>query len=130
MNERQRDYFDRQAKWVFDHLPREIRLLLEEIPVDIEDYPSRKIMQQLGLQYIDDLCGLYTGFTREQRYHVSGVIPHRIKLYREGLVSAVLRAAGSMNRDELRKQIKITLLHEIGHYYGMSEKQLQELGYG
>lgn len=130
MNERNRDYFDRQAKWVFDHLPRQIKRLLEEIPVDIEDYPSRKIMRQMGLEYIDDLCGLYTGYTREQRYHANGVIPYRIKLYREGIVSAVIENAGKMDRDELRRQIKCTLLHEIGHYYGMSEEQLEELGYG
>ncbi|PDQ35116.1 MAG: hypothetical protein B5766_07795 [Candidatus Lumbricidophila eiseniae] len=71
-----------------------------------------------------DTLGLYDGWalTDRDRYGF-GEVPDRIILYREALLAIV------EDERELRDQIHITLVHEIGHYYGMDDTQLHELGW-
>ena len=54
----------------------------------------------------------------------AGALPDRIVIYRLPLVESF------HNPDELRHEIRITVLHEVGHYFGLDEKRIQELGYG
>jgi len=71
------------------------------------------------------LLGLYTGvaLTRRGQYG-HGELPDRIVLYREPLLR--------ISRDfaELRNNVHVTLVHEIGHYYGLDDDELQRLGWG
>lgn len=71
-----------------------------------------------------DLLGLYDGIalTSRDRYGF-GELPDRIILYREPLLSI------SADLDELREQVHITLVHEIGHYYGIDDEELHRLGW-
>jgi predicted Zn-dependent protease with MMP-like domain len=71
------------------------------------------------------LLGLYTGIaiTRREGYG-HGELPDRIVLYREPLLRI------SRDLDELKDNIHVTLLHEIGHYYGLDDEELQKLGWG
>ena len=59
----------------------------------------------------------------------SGVLSDAIYLFREGLLAMATNDAGEVDEDELRRQIRITLLHELGHYHGLDEAELEELGY-
>jgi predicted Zn-dependent protease with MMP-like domain len=71
------------------------------------------------------LLGLYTGVAlthREQYGH--GELPDRIVLYREPHLRI------SRNRDDLKLNIHVTLVHEIGHYYGLDDEELHKLGWG
>jgi predicted Zn-dependent protease with MMP-like domain len=72
-----------------------------------------------------NLLGLYTGvaLTRRSEYG-HGELPDRIVLYREPLLSI------SRDLDELKLNIHVTLVHEIGHYYGLDDAELQKLGWG
>ena len=71
------------------------------------------------------LLGLYTGIalTRRGRYGF-GELPDRIVLYREPLLSI------SRDLDDLKHNIHVTLVHEIGHYYGLDDAELKKLGWG
>jgi predicted Zn-dependent protease with MMP-like domain len=71
------------------------------------------------------LLGLYTGIalTRRGQYG-HGELPDRIVLYREPLLSI------SRDLAELRQNVHVTLVHEIGHYYGLDDEELQKLGWG
>jgi predicted Zn-dependent protease with MMP-like domain len=76
------------------------------------------------------LCGLYTGVPLDRRQvELSGVLSDAIRIYREGIWSLATDARGAVDQQELRRQIRITILHELGHHHGLNEQQLQELGY-
>lgn len=130
MNAKLRERFDRLLESVLAELPPSIHALLEETPLVVEDYPSDDIMDEMGLEYIDELCGLYTGIPLsepESRSHRS--LPDRVMLFREGVLSAAADSSGHIATPELRRQMKITVLHEIGHHHGLSEDDLRKLGY-
>ncbi len=123
--------FDRQLQTVLDTLPAQVHDLLEQVPLHVEDYPSPQVMAELGVQYRDELCGLYTGIPLDKRSVThSGNLPDVVTIYREGIVATAADSQGRVSPKRLRSQIRITILHELAHYHGMSEKDLEELGYG
>ena len=130
MNDHLRDYFDQQLESVVAELPPRVHQLLGEVPMYIEDYPSRKMMRELGIAYRAGLCGLYTGIPLTRR-HVdqAGVLSDVIHIFREGVISLASDARGKIDEAELRKQIRITILHELGHHHGLDEDELEALGY-
>jgi predicted Zn-dependent protease with MMP-like domain len=131
MSPHTRERFDEQIDRVLAELPPEVHKLLEQVPLHVEDYPSDEVMDQFHLEYIDDLCGLHSGIplTKKSIEH-SGTLPDVVTIYREGILSQSAGEDGKIRPEELRRQIRITILHEIGHHYGLTEEELKELGYG
>lgn len=120
-----RELFDTLLEELIGELPGDLRLRFEEIPLIVEDEPKRALLKEVISNELErhealeanspsDLCGLHTVD--------SGM--ERIYLFR----GPILRLAGRSRR-ELKKQIRITLLHELGHHYGLDEDRLAELGY-
>ena len=130
MNRKWRAYFDRQLEWVLTQVPERVHELLAEVTLYVEDYPAPEILRRMGLRRRRSLCGLYTGIPlTHKQVEASGVLSDAIYLYREGILSLAVDDSGAVDEDELRRQIRITLLHELGHYHGLSERELRELGY-
>jgi predicted Zn-dependent protease with MMP-like domain len=72
-----------------------------------------------------DILGVYEGFSLAERgVYGYGEEPDRIILFRENL----LQHCG--DRDELVQEIRVTLVHEIAHFYGITEQRIHELGWG
>lgn len=131
MTPRTRQRFDEQLEWVLQRMPPLVHELLERVPLHVEDYPSDQVMDDLKVEYIDDLCGLYTGIPISQRSVThSGNLPDVVTIYREGILTAAADNRGRINKERLREQIRITILHELAHHHGLSEEELQKLGYG
>jgi predicted Zn-dependent protease with MMP-like domain len=107
--------FERLVIDELDALPDEMIDGLENVAFVTEDRPEDGSL---------DLLGLYEGvsITERDRYGY-GELPDRIVLYREPLLAAV------ESIDELKDEIHVTLVHEIGHYYGIDDEQLHELGW-
>ncbi|MFA7236987.1 MAG: metallopeptidase family protein [Phycisphaeraceae bacterium] len=126
MNQSRRDHFDAMLERVIDGLPPQLRELLDEVPLIVEDYPSREICEAFDLEYRDELCGLHDGIPLTDRSVEGGNVgvPDHIMIYREGIL------AMADNDPQLREQIRITVLHEIGHHFGLDEDDLEKLGYG
>lgn len=138
MRRSERERFDALFEEVLSALPESVHRLLDEAPVILEDRPSRAILRELGIDPSeDDLCGLHSGIPLTQR-SVSdhGVLPDVIHLFREGIIDH----AGGWEEGEdeegpyggverIREEIRITLLHEIGHHFGLDEDDLERLGY-
>ncbi len=125
-----RKRFDRLVEEVLRDLPESLRALLDQVPVYVEDYPSRKIMRQMGVTRRDELCGLFTGVPiTEQSPSDPQLLPPYVTLYREGILAATREIHGRITPKTLREQIRITLLHELAHYHGLDERQLEDLGY-
>ncbi|MDR1478809.1 MAG: metallopeptidase family protein [Planctomycetaceae bacterium] len=130
MNQRKREYFDRQVQYVLSKLPDSVTQLLEEIPLHVEDYPSKSVMRSKKIKYIDDLCGYFSGIPIGEQLHAQPKTPTTITIFRYGIFSLAFDADGVFSKKELRRQIRITILHELGHYHGMSESEIRKIGYG
>ena len=131
MNPRSRRDFDEQLEWVLKGLPPMIHELIEKVPLHVEDYPSDEVMDRLGIEYLDDLCGLYTGIPiGDKSVTHSGTLPDVVTIYREGILSAAADRRGHVSTERLRREIRITILHELAHHHGLTEEDLRKLGYG
>lgn len=116
---------------VLAELPPEVHKLIDRVPLHVEDYPSRRVMEQTGARRRDALCGLYTGIPLGERsVEQSGTLPDVVTIYRQGILAAASDARGRIRKDRLREEIRITVLHELGHHHGLDEDDLRELGYG
>ncbi len=130
MNTSDRERFDERLEVVLDALPQPLRHLLDEVPLVVEDYPPDDVIEAFDLEYRDDLCGLHDGIPLTERSVTdSAHLPDRITIYREGIQSAACDDRGEASNGELLRQIRITVLHEIGHHFGLDENDLRDLGY-
>jgi len=115
MNEKQ---FEDIIEKAIRQLPDEFRNGLDNIEVTIEDIPDFKVPKNTIL------LGLYQGVPLDERTHYyAGILPDKITLYRKNI------EAVCGTEEEMIEQIKTTLLHEIGHYFGINDKRLREMGY-
>jgi predicted Zn-dependent protease with MMP-like domain len=87
----------------------------------MQDWPSEEQRQQLQLRNDQTLYGLYEGVPLSQRQGMPKTLPDKITLFK-GPLTASARFEG-----DLREQIRHTLWHEIGHYYGLDHKRIHEL---
>jgi predicted Zn-dependent protease with MMP-like domain len=131
VDQRTRDRFDRQLERVLAQMPPLVHELLEKIPLHVEDYPSREVMEEKDIVDPADLCGLFTGVALPQKsIEHSGMLPDVVTIYRLGIMAAAQDKFGRVSAEALREQIRVTLLHELAHFHGLGEDELEELGYG
>ena len=106
-------------------LPKEFRSALEVVPVRVRDRPTIQQLRSLELDESDLLLGLYEGVPLTLRSVQDGPrVPDQITLFLEDLEDAC------DSIEELEEQVRVTLFHELGHYFGFDEDQLDNLGYG
>ena len=130
LTESMREEFDRRLDQVMAAMPPRVHELLDEVTLYIEDHPPPALLRQLGLRRRDQLCGLYTGVPLTERHvELSGVLSDVITIYREGILSLATDRQGRLDEGELLEQIRITVLHELGHHHGLDEQELADLGY-
>ncbi len=106
-------------------LPERWRQTIEsDVPVEVRPRPTRQQLRQVGLSGRDLLLGLYTGVPLTER-HVEdhARLPDVIYLFKDDIEDA------SDDREDLVEQVRITLLHELGHHFGLDEDELERLGY-
>lgn len=126
-----RDYFDEQLEAVLAELPQQVQDFMTNVPLVVEDYPSREVLRRMRVRHRSALCGLYTGIPLTKRsVDQSGVPSDVIHIYRQGILRQAEIGGRDANAAELRKQIRYTILHEYGHHVGLTERDLRALGYG
>ena len=119
-----RDDFSGALVKALSELPPMFRNALANVAVVVEEWPPVDLLQELGVPPDDTLYGFYHGVPLPERsVQDSGLLPDVISVYRGPLIEDF------PGRTELCRQIRITLLHEIGHYFGMDEEELSRLGY-
>ncbi len=106
--------FEDHVRAALDELPPNIAAALENVAVVVEDENRED----------PDLLGLYHGVPLPERGDMAGTLPDTISIYRLPLVESF------PDPGELQKEIRITVLHELGHYFGLDEEQITALGYG
>lgn len=105
--------FEDHVRAALDSLPPNIAAALKNIAVVVEDENPED----------PDLFGLYHGVPLPERGNDVGLLPDKISVYRIPLEDAF------PDPDELREEIRITVLHELAHYFGLDEDRITELGY-
>ena len=106
-------------------LPEPFAAHLEEMSVEIKDRPTDKQLKAQGLEDDELLLGLYVGHPMTERsVEYSGMLPDAIYIFQEDIELV------SRSERELVEQVRTTVLHEIGHHFGMDENDLDDLGYG
>jgi predicted Zn-dependent protease with MMP-like domain len=106
-------------------LPEPFAEFLEEVPIEIHTRPSAKLLRELGMEEDELLMGLYRGVDRTRRsVEDSGRLPDVIYIFQEDHEIVCDR------REQFVEEVRKTVLHEIGHHFGMSEEDLDKLGYG
>jgi len=105
--------FEDHVRAALDELPAHLAEALRNIAVVVEDENPED----------PDLLGLYHGVPLPERGDMGGVLPDKISIYRIPLQESF------SDLEELREEIRITVLHELAHYFGLDEERISELGY-
>lgn len=106
-------------------LPDEFAAFLEEVPVEIRQRPSPRMLKEVGLEPDELLLGLYRGRALTERsVEDSGRLPDVVYLFQEDIELC------SDSEADLVREVRVTVLHEIGHHFGLDEDDLERLGYG
>ena len=103
-----------------EEIPADLAEHIENVTVMVENEPQRELLVDLGMDPDEDLLfGLYEGVALPERgTNYAGTLPDRILIYRLPLLSAC------RTRRELRREIRLTVIHELGHYFGFEEEDL------
>jgi predicted Zn-dependent protease with MMP-like domain len=105
--------FENHVRAALDELPPNLASALTNVAVIVEDENPED----------PDLFGLYHGVPLPERGDMAGMPPDTISIYRIPLEDSF------PDPEELREEIRITVLHELAHYFGLDETRLAELGY-
>lgn len=123
--------FDELLDDVLAELPAELTRHFDEIPLVVEDAPSSEMLDKLGIERPEYLRGLHTGVPLTRRsVHHNTRLPTVITIYRLGICLSATDSGGRVDEATLRSEIRRTILHELGHHFGMNEDDLRRYGYG
>lgn len=103
-------------------IPRRFRAHLKNVAVVVEDRPSPELLADLEIEPPDTLFGLYQGTPlTERRWDYGNTLPDRITIYQRPIEEVCA------TEEEIIASIGETLIHEVGHYFGMTEEQLERI---
>jgi predicted Zn-dependent protease with MMP-like domain len=119
-----RKEFRRLVQQALAELPSEFLHRLDNVAITIEDWPGQDDLEFAGVQDRYDLLGLYVGTPLPERSGYNLALPDRIILYQKNIEAA------SENDDEALQQIKLTVIHEVAHHFGITDEELERLGLG
>ncbi len=119
-----RPEFDREVRQAARRLPRQFRKHLDRVPVVVQDLPALELLRG-GDEVLDpDILGLFDGTPLPETSSLDGdtLRPNYIYLFQRNLERF------ARDRAELTEQISVTLYHELGHYLGFEEEDMDDLG--
>lgn len=115
--------FDAAVQTALDEIPAEFKPYLENVLIEVRGRPDAAFIARYDVT--DDILGMYDGVPLEDKMLAAGrELPDRIFIFRDNLCEMC------DSIDELIDEIRITVLHEVGHHFGLDEQRLDELGYG
>jgi predicted Zn-dependent protease with MMP-like domain len=120
-----RPQFEDLVARALDGLPEEVLGAMDNLQVTIEDEPSDDVRKEFGLEDDETLFGIYRGLPLIERGVTDQpLLPDRIIIYQLPLEDSFDSA------EDLVAEIRRTVIHEVAHYLGMDEDEIDELGYG
>jgi len=117
------EQFERLVQEGLKLIPAQIRRLMDNVQIVIEDHPSDKLLEDLGVPEDETIYGLYEGTPLTERTSEYCAFPDRIIIYRRPLLEDF------RDPDQLRYEVARTVVHEVAHHFGIDEERLAELGW-
>jgi predicted Zn-dependent protease with MMP-like domain len=118
----ERAKFERLVAEALDDIPARFRRAMQNIAIVVEDEPSPAVLREMEIDPPDTLFGLYQGVPLTERHWGYGnTLPDRILLFQGP------HERDAEDHEDLIVSIAETLIHEIGHYFGLSEEEIEEI---
>jgi predicted Zn-dependent protease with MMP-like domain len=117
-----RDRFTRLVEETLRDIPHQFREAMKNVAVVVEDAPSPELLEDMEMEPDDALFGLYQGVPlteRDSRY--GNTLPDRISIYQRPIEEAC------EDDEDIRQCVAETVIHEFGHYFGLSEEEIEEI---
>jgi predicted Zn-dependent protease with MMP-like domain len=103
-------------------IPKRFRREMKNLALVVEDEPDETLLDEMEIEPADSLYGLYQGTPLPERtWDFGNNLPDRITIYQLPIEE------DCADEDEIRAVIGETLIHEVGHYFGMSEDEIEEI---
>lgn len=117
-----RKAFEQLVAEALASIPRRFRKAMQNIAIVVEDEPSAELLADMDVEPPDTLLGLYQGTPLTERTSAYGnVLPDRVLIFQGP------HERSADDEDDLVVAIGETLIHEIGHYFGLSEEEIEEI---
>jgi predicted Zn-dependent protease with MMP-like domain len=117
-----RDDFERLVERALRKLPHRFREQVHNIAVVVEDWADAETLSEMGIEPPDTLYGLYRGVDLTHRDSFYGnCLPDTITIY-QGPIEEDCES-----RQEMAELVRETVMHELGHYFGLDDEQLEEI---
>jgi predicted Zn-dependent protease with MMP-like domain len=117
-----RERFERLVAEAVTLIPRRFRREMKNLALVVEEEPSPALLAEMEIEPPDSLYGLYQGIPLPERSWTDGNhLPDKITLFQRPIEE------DCEDEDEIRAAIGETLIHEVGHYFGLSEEEIEEI---
>jgi predicted Zn-dependent protease with MMP-like domain len=114
--------FEQLVQDALDSIPSRFRKAIHNVAIVVEDEPSADVLQEMEIEPPDTLFGLYQGTPlTERRWDYGNTLPDRVTLF-QGPIERE-----SEDEEDAVIAIGETLIHELGHYFGLSEEEIEEI---
>jgi predicted Zn-dependent protease with MMP-like domain len=117
-----REQFTRLVEEALLEIPRRFRKAMKNVAVVVEDEPPPHILEEMEIEPPDSLFGLYQGTPLPERsWSYGNTLPDRISIYQRPIEESC------EDDEEIMNCVAETVIHEFGHYFGMSEEEIEEI---
>ena len=113
--------FEKLVRTALEEIPDEIARELNNVDVVVEEWASKDQLLGSGIDEGNYLLGLYEGIPLTDRYGYNMVLPDKITLF-QGAIEAICE-----NDEEMVKEIRDTVVHEVAHHFGIDDTRLEEM---
>jgi predicted Zn-dependent protease with MMP-like domain len=117
-----RNQFEKLVAEAIELIPARFRREMKNIAVVVEDDPSEELLEEMDIEPPDSLYGLYQGTPLPERtWGYGNTLPDRVTLFKSVIEE------DCDTEDDVRDCIAETLIHEVGHYFGLSEEEIEDI---
>lgn len=118
----EREKFEKLAEEALDQIPKKFKKLISNLALIVEEKPSREIFEKTGSTPLSSILGHYHGVPFKHRGPFYGNIPPDVIVIYQKPIENICST-----EEEIKKKVREVVFHEIGHYFGLSDKELKEI---
>ncbi len=118
----EREKFEKLAEEALAQIPKKFKKLISNLAVLVEEKASREIFEKTGATPLSSILGHYHGVPFKHRGPFYGNIPPDVIVIYQKPIESICST-----EEEIKKKVREVVFHEIGHYFGLSEKELREI---
>jgi len=114
--------FEKTVEEALTNLPRQFRERLENLVVLVEEYPSKEIQEKFGKTPLSTVLGLYHGVPFQHKGPYYGNMPPDVIIIYQRPIENLCKT-----EQQVRERVYEVVLHEVGHYFGLTDRELREI---